>query len=76
MTLPNGWIPNLPAAETLVTPYTGDQTGTWMAGVNGNEPAEGVQPKTANNPAGTVAGIPAMSITAEVADKLAGPQDE
>ena len=44
MSLPPGWIPNLPAPETTIAPYTGDQTGGWMAHINGNVAAPGIQP--------------------------------
>ncbi len=75
MTLPSGWIPNLPAPETTVAPYTGDQTGTWMAHVNGNAAAVGVQPTSVLNPAGTGGSMPVMSITVDELLLLAGPQE-
>lgn len=81
MTLPNGWIPNPPAPETQVPAYTGDQTNTWAAGLIKpgntvpNAAAPGVQPKSDLNPAGTVNGVPVMTITVAVAKTLSGPQD-
>jgi hypothetical protein len=75
MTLPNGWIPNIPAPEELVAPYTGDQTGTWMARVGGHFAAVGIQPTSALNPAGTGGSIPVMGMSAEAAATLSGPQE-
>jgi hypothetical protein len=75
MTLPSGWIANPPAPETTVPPYTGDQTSLWMAHVNGNVAAVGIQPTSNLNPAGTGGSIPVMGMTAEAAAMLSGPQE-
>lgn len=69
MATPAGWVANQRPAEAT-TSYTGDPTAGWEAGPGG---ATGVQPKSANNPAGTLPGVPVMAITAETAKKLAGP---
>jgi hypothetical protein len=69
MTLPPGWIPNNFAPGERNSSYTGDPTSGWEAGVGG---ATGLQPKSANNPEGTLAGVPAMAITLELATYLAG----
>lgn len=74
MTLPKGWIAVAPAPEVSAPPYTGDPTGGWMAHVNGNVAAVGIQPTSDLNPAGTGGSIPVMAITAEVAELLSGPQ--
>lgn len=67
--LPPGWLPNIPAAETTVPPYTGDQTSLWAG------PGPGIQPRSDKNPAGQMPGIAAMAITADVMGRLAGPQE-
>ncbi len=68
MTLPAGWIPNLPAPESTVPSYTGDQTALWAG------PGPGMQPRSVNNPAGQMPGIPVMAINADNIGALAGPQ--
>jgi hypothetical protein len=72
MSLPSGWLPNVPAPETVVEPYTGDQTSTWTEPQN--PVAFGPQPKSVNNPSGQLQGIPVMGVTAEIAQTLSGPQ--
>jgi hypothetical protein len=74
MALPNGWIPNLPAPETTVAPYTGDQTGTWEAHVNGHVAAPGIQPTSVLNPAGTGGSVPVMFLTLDELVTLKGLQ--
>jgi hypothetical protein len=69
MTLPAGWIENTHAGETLVAPYTGDQTHTWTGGPTG------AQPHSAANPSGTVGSVAVMALTAEVVKLIFGPQD-
>jgi hypothetical protein len=76
MPLPPGWIPNLPAPETTVPPYTGDQTGTWMANVNGHVAAVGIQPTSVLNPAGTGGSAQVMFITLNELATLKGPQPD
>jgi hypothetical protein len=65
----DNFIPNMPAPERAGGEYKGDPdaTGVWGGPV-------GMQPQGANNPAGNVAGVAAMTITAELAGFLEGPQ--
>lgn len=65
----DNFIPNMAAPERAGGEYTGDPNadGTWGG------PA-GMQPQGPNNPNGNVAGVAAMTITAELAGFLEGPQ--
>jgi hypothetical protein len=56
-------------------PLHGDQTGTWMAHVNGHVAAVGVQPTSVLNPAGTGGSIPVMTMTIDELLAIQGPQE-
>jgi hypothetical protein len=60
---PNAFIPNLPAPERAYGERTAPDT-SWT----------GIQPQGPNNPLGQISGVPAMTITAAMAEKLEGPQ--
>jgi hypothetical protein len=64
------YLPNPRPGECL-TSYSGDQAHTWVAAAGSQV---GAQPISDTNPSGTYPGVPAMSVTAEVADRLEGPQ--
>jgi hypothetical protein len=63
------YLPNPRPTEAL-TSYTNGQI--WVAAPNSQR---GGQPVSDSNPHGTYNAVPAMSITAAVAQSLAGPQD-
>ena len=67
----DNFIPNMAAPERAAGEYHGDPNanGVWGGPV-------GQQPQGPNNPNGTVAGVAAMTITADLADTLEGPQPD
>lgn len=62
MTLPKGWIPNVPS-EAALPEYTGDPA---LAQVAGPGRAYGAQPDGK---------IPIMSLNADILGKISGPQN-
>ena len=65
------YIPNLPAPEREFPEQIGDISQ--LNASDGSAP-KAPQPATEQNPSGTAGSIPVMSIDAEAAAALAGPQ--